>query len=111
MAQSLLHSRDAPGDPIACEQCQACCCQLQVILMPHDAPPPHLVEIDEHGLDVMRRLDDGWCVALDRDTLRCTIYEVRPQVCRDFATGSRECRAERDEWRRAAQGIALRLVG
>lgn len=110
MAQSLLQSSDAAGETIDCDSCQACCCQLQVILMPHDAPPPELVEVDEHGLDVMRRLDDGWCVALDRDTLRCSIYPVRPQVCRDFATGSRECRAERDEWRRAAQAIALRLL-
>ena len=110
MAQSLLEARDDGSVAIACERCQACCCQLQVILMPGDAPPPHLVETEEHGLDVMRRLDDGWCIALDRDTLRCTIYEVRPQVCRDFATGSRECREERAEWRRAAQTIAARLL-
>jgi Fe-S-cluster containining protein len=75
---------------------------LQVILMPHDAPPAHLTEIEEHGLAVMRRLDDGWCAALDRETLRCTIYAVRPQVCRDVATGGVECRVERDEWRRIA---------
>ena len=110
MAQSLLEARDDGSAVITCERCQACCCQLQVILMPHDAPPPHLVETEEHGLDVMRRLDDGWCVALDRDTLRGTIYELRPQVCRDFATGSRECREERAEWRRAAQTIAARLL-
>lgn len=108
MAQPLLESDDEPGSTIACERCQACCCQLQVILMPHDAPPRHLVETEEHGLEVMRRLDDGWCVALDRDTMRCSIYSIRPQVCRDFATGSRECRSERDEWRRAAIAITLR---
>jgi Fe-S-cluster containining protein len=108
MPLPLLQSRDEPGATITCDQCQACCCQLQVILMPGDSPPAHLVEVEEHGLDVMRRLDDGWCVALDRDTMRCTIYELRPQVCRDFATGSRECRAERDDWRRIAISIELR---
>ena len=107
MAQSLLDSDDRSGT-ISCERCQACCCQLQVILMPHDVPPAHMVETEEHGLDVMRRLDDGWCVALDRDSYRCTIYAQRPQVCRDMATGSRECRAERDAWRRAAIAITLR---
>jgi Fe-S-cluster containining protein len=106
-AQSLLDSDDS-RDSIHCDRCQACCCQLQVILMPHDAPPPHLVEIEEHGLSVMRQRDDGWCVALDRETMRCSIYAQRPQVCRDFATGSRECRAERDQWRRAAIAITLR---
>jgi Fe-S-cluster containining protein len=109
MPQSLLDSTDPPGASIHCDRCQACCCQLQVILMPGDAPPAHLVEIEEHGLSVMRRGDDGWCVALDRDTMRCTIYARRPQVCRDFATGSAECRAEREAWRSAAIAIHLRL--
>lgn len=108
MAQSLLDSPDPPDASIHCDRCQACCCQLQVILMPGDAPPAYLAEIEEHGLSVMRRGDDGWCVALDRDTMRCTIYASRPQVCRDFATGSAECRTEREEWRRAAIAIHLR---
>jgi Fe-S-cluster containining protein len=43
----------------------------------------------------MRRLDDGWCAALDRNTMLCTIYEKRPLICREFATGSDECLAER----------------
>ena len=105
MAQSLLHSSDAAGDAIACDQCQACCCQLQVILMPHDAPPAHLVEVDEHGLDVMRRLDDGWCVALDRDSMRCTIYARRPFVCREFAEGGGDCADVRADWRRIALSL------
>ena len=101
MARPLLEIDD-DREPISCEACQACCCQLQVILMPQDDPPAHLVEVEAHGLAVMRRLDDGWCAALDRDTYRCTIYARRPQVCRDVATGGAECRAERDEWRRIA---------
>jgi Fe-S-cluster containining protein len=43
----------------------------------------------------MHRLDDGWCAALDRDSMRCTIYEVRPLICREFEMGSAECRDER----------------
>lgn len=108
MPARLLETIDLHDSRIECERCQACCCQLQVILMPHDSPPRHLVEEDEHGLAVMRRLDDGWCEALDRDSLRCTIYLQRPQVCRDFATGSSECREERELWRRAAIAIELR---
>lgn len=45
----------------------------------------------------MARLDDGWCSALDRDTMMCTIYEQRPWVCREFETGSYECLVERAE--------------
>lgn len=108
MAQPLIDTVD-DATPVSCERCQACCCQLQVILMPHDDPPAVLTEVEEHGLTVMQRGDDGWCVALDRDSLRCTIYARRPQVCRDFATDSVECRIEREDWRRAARRIAMRV--
>ena len=29
------------------------------------------------------------CVFLDRETRRCTVYEERPAICRDFPGGSR----------------------
>ncbi len=45
----------------------------------------------------MQRLDDGWCVALDRETKMCTIYENRPWVCREFEMASYECEVERSE--------------
>ncbi len=45
----------------------------------------------------MKRLDDGLCSALDRDTYLCSIYENRPWVCRKFAMGSYECITERKE--------------
>ena len=43
----------------------------------------------------MQRLDDGWCAALDRDSMRCSIYELRPLICREFEMGSVECQDER----------------
>lgn len=43
----------------------------------------------------MARLDDGWCSALDRNTMKCTIYNNRPWVCREFEMGSHECIVER----------------
>jgi Fe-S-cluster containining protein len=45
----------------------------------------------------MLRLDDGWCAALDRDTMLCTIYDRRPLICREFAEGSEECLTERKQ--------------
>ena len=63
--------------------------------MGNDDVPEELTERDRWGGQVMARLDDGWCAALDRDTMRCLIYERRPQVCRDFQVGSSECVAER----------------
>lgn len=44
------------------------------------------------------RMRDGRCAALrvERDTGRffCTLYERRPQICRDLGRGSPECRGE-----------------
>ena len=44
----------------------------------------------------MARLDDGWCAALDRRTMACTIYDKRPLICREFEMGGADCLAERD---------------
>ncbi len=43
----------------------------------------------------MKRLDDGWCAAVDRVTMLCRIYARRPGVCREFAVGESECLTER----------------
>lgn len=64
--------------------------------MGEDDPPEEFVETDRWGGQVMARLDDGFCAALDRVTSRCTIYSRRPGVCRDFATGSDDCLTERE---------------
>lgn len=86
-------------DPrVRCEQCEAVCCRLQVLLMPGDAVPRWLTDVDEYGLEHMAQHDDGWCSALDRDTMRCSIYAARPQLCRDVAAGGASCLAERAGW-------------
>jgi Fe-S-cluster containining protein len=43
----------------------------------------------------MRRLDDGWCEALNRGNMKCSIYDDRPGVCRDYQAGASECIGER----------------
>ena len=43
----------------------------------------------------MARLDDGWCSALDRNAMLCSIYEKRPGICRELETGEYECLTER----------------
>lgn len=80
---------------ISCANCKACCCQLEVLLMGDDDVPARLTIEDQWGGTVMRRLDDGWCVALDRDTMLCTIYQRRPGVCREFEVGDYGCLEER----------------
>jgi Fe-S-cluster containining protein len=65
------------------------------MLMEEDDVPVDLTEIDPWGGTVMARLADGWCAALDRDTMLCTIYDRRPTICRDFEMGGSDCLAER----------------
>lgn len=84
------------AESISCAACRACCCRLEVLLMSEDdRVPDELTEQDEHGVWVMQRGEDGWCVALDRLTMRCTIYSRRPQLCREYEAGSDDCRIER----------------
>jgi len=80
---------------ITCSNCQACCCRLEVMIITDTGVPRRHIAIDEWGGESMLRLDDGFCSALDRDTFLCSIYENRPWICREFAMGSYECRAER----------------
>ena len=80
---------------VTCASCEACCCRLEVLLITDTGVPDNFVEIDRWGGSRMSRLDDGWCSALDRNTMRCMIYENRPKVCRDFEMGEYECISER----------------
>lgn len=98
-------------DPtVSCSACDAVCCRLTVVLMPDDAVPAHLTTRTEHGLEVMARDEDGWCVAVDPLRMCCSIYAQRPEICRKFAMGSPYCRHERDDYRdRMARGIPLTL--
>jgi uncharacterized protein len=84
-----------PTPQVTCSSCEACCCRLEVMLVTDTGVPMRFVDVDQWGGSTMRRLDDGWCAALDRATRLCTIYEKRPQICRDFAMGSDECLSER----------------
>lgn len=53
---------------------------------------PEAFVIEHSGMRCMDQHGDGACVALDLETQLCTIYERRPQVCRDFNRGEALCR-------------------
>lgn len=84
-----------PEPTISCSTCAACCCQLEVMLITDTGVPERFIDTDDWGGEVMRRLDDGWCAALDRDSMRCSIYELRPLICREFELGEADCLSER----------------
>lgn len=107
---SLPAENDAGTSPaISCSSCKACCCRLEVMLMGDDDIPPELTEQDRWDGWVMARLDDGWCAALDRNTMLCTIYERRPMICHDYQVGDSDCIEERrlhNSARMESQGAA-----
>lgn len=49
----------------------------------------------------MTRADDGWCVALDRSRMACSIYSARPDSCRRFVMAGPYCRAVREDFARS----------
>ena len=60
-----------------------------------------LAQFDGHR--AFMRMRDGHCAALEvratadgSQDFFCTIYERRPQICRDLARGSAECDGERE---------------
>ncbi|MEM7365480.1 MAG: YkgJ family cysteine cluster protein [Pseudomonadota bacterium] len=81
----------------SCSTCVAACCRQEVMLISDTGVPDRFIDTDRWGGSIMRRLDDGWCAALDRGTMRCTIYENRPLICREFEMGGRDCLAARKE--------------
>lgn len=74
----------------ACAGCGKCC-HLVVELNPLDRVPEEWV-VEHDGVRCMEQRGNGACVALDDATQLCTIYDSRPQVCRDFERGAALCR-------------------
>lgn len=95
MNQASIPHRQLADNGVSCSTCAACCCRLEVLLLTDTGVPERFIDEDNWGGQVMRRLDDGWCAALDRDSMRCTIYAQRPLICREFVLGSDDCLDER----------------
>ena len=91
----VIDVKNIAVEEVSCSTCQACCCRLEVMLITDTGVPKKYIAQDRWGGETMLRLDDGWCSALDRETMLCTIYEQRPWICREFEMGSDECRDER----------------
>lgn len=107
---AVPETRPAKERDVHCGRCDALCCRLTVVVFDEDAIPVHLVEFDARGVRTMARDADGWCVALDGATHRCTIYDTRPTICRKFAMAGPYCLDVRAEARRAARVVPIALL-
>ena len=82
-------TRRPPLLPPSCDGCGACCKGWLVDVSPcSDNVPEELVKASRALGHCMRMRDDA-CIALKNN--RCSIYENRPKVCRDFERGSKRC--------------------
>ena len=82
----------APVLPPSCKGCGACCKSYPYIDVDWgDAVPRRLTALArEYGCLHMKRVK--WaCIALDRRRRTCTIYPVRPRVCRQVKRGGPLC--------------------
>lgn len=84
-----------PDTEVTCANCEASCCRLDAMLFNDTEVPEEFIAINTRGDRSMARLEDGWCAALDRNSMRCTIYEKRPWICREFEMGEDECLSAR----------------
>lgn len=93
-----------------CMRCDAVCCRLTVVLQSEDRIPPRFTTHTAAGLHVMDRDEEGWCVAIDGARMQCSIYEIRPQICRRFVMAGPYCREVRADYSdRTSRGIPLQL--
>lgn len=46
---------------VSCQNCEACCCRLEVMLFTDTGVPDRYIEEREGEVPVMHRLEDGWC--------------------------------------------------
>ena len=93
--KKLIEVESTDLNKVSCSSCLASCCRLEVLLITETGVPEHFIATDKWGGRSMARLDDGWCAALNRNTMDCMIYLNRPFICREFETGSYECMVER----------------
>ena len=93
-----------PAVPADCLTCGVCCfSRLEAYVRVTGEDWERLGDLAESharfiGHRAYMRMESGRCAALrvERDTGRyfCTVYERRPQVCRDLGRGSPECLGE-----------------
>lgn len=93
-----IKAKNIDENNVTCSNCEAICCRMEVMIITDTGVPSRFIKTDKWGSQTMNRNDDGWCSALDRNTMLCSIYKNRPLICREFAMGEDECIDARNEY-------------
>jgi len=103
----MCHLQQVNVEPWDCQSCAACCysgAQRYIRVTGDDyarlgefaAEPAHFI-----GNRAFMRMEANHCASLGFDPasrkFACTIYDTRPEVCRDLQMSSPACQAERLE--------------
>jgi Fe-S-cluster containining protein len=114
--RDAIHEGATRSMELDCIACGACCSDANVLLDEVDlerfrkagrkelATSKHIVR-HKDGRISLRFAKPGPCQLQAADN-RCTIYEIRPDNCRRFVTGSEACLAAREETLRVRDGAA-----
>jgi len=81
------------------KQCKAVCCSFIFALTKSDVEKG-IIQWNPKRPFFIARDDDGYCPHLDRKTLQCTIWEDRPERCRNY-----DCRSDKNVWEDWDKGI------
>ncbi len=74
----------------ACGVCRGgCCVGLSVEVYPNDDVPDNMTIVRKNFRYMRKQRDHKTCIALVEG--RCSIYEIRPTVCREFWVGNPRC--------------------
>ncbi len=90
-------SDDEPDADVPCNQvlgeCRARCCTFIFALTREEVAEGRIAWNREKPFFIARDAHDGYCPHLDRDSLRCTVWEHRPLRCRRY-----DCRDDAEVW-------------
>lgn len=98
-------SSSAAHGGFECDGCGACCETWRVLVSEEDAVREPRIRAESRELPEPQRTVlwrfvlfplpfHGSCCFLDAEK-RCTVYETRPRVCREFEAGSPRCQEAR----------------
>jgi Fe-S-cluster containining protein len=106
MVEKLMEKRilvvygdeDATGDGVCFDDegrrklCRAVCCSFIFALTKRDVERG-VIRWNEKRPYFIAKDEDGYCPHLERETLRCKVWEDRPERCRNY-----DCRRDKNVW-------------
>lgn len=87
---------DAPDAVVDCadriDECRSICCTYRFSLTREEVEQGR-IQYEPSRPYFIKRDPDGYCPHLDRKSLKCSIWNVRPLRCRQY-----DCRDDREVW-------------